>query len=122
MDNKSKVILLLSMLLIASIGIHVTTYYIRPKKLGFDDLYNDFKGNQNLDSRMTAEIHISTDEGACKFGINYRGDSEREVYRIDRGADELCEKYVYSEYASDEVNKEFLNRLLDDDYLERHVK
>jgi len=164
-------------------------------RITLGQLYNDFKGNDDPNSRMTAQVDISTDEGACSFDVFYEYDGYREVvsnYRaapisesekneiiskireeipvltrigdralgrsdipidivkkhaVDKydiredeleslGEEEILErifeKYQYDkdickkyQYPFDDVgaqSKEFLNRLLDDDYLERHVK
>ena len=159
-------------------------------RINLDELYKDFKGHDDPNSRMTATVDISTKEGACSFDVFYEYDGYREVtsnyitaplareeeeeiaqkiseiideaeegdideikqnikdeYDIDKNKlknlrgesneikdiameiviekvqndKDICKRY---EYPNDkgELSKEFLNRLLDDDYLERHVK
>ena len=159
-------------------------------RINLDELYKDFKGNDDPTSRMTATVDISTKEGACSFDVFYEYDGYREVtsnyitaplaleeeeeiaqkiseiideaeegdieeikqnikdeYDIDKNKlknlrgesneikdiameiviekvqndKDICKRYQYPNDEG-ELSKAFLNRLLDDDYLERHVK
>ena len=159
-------------------------------RINLDELYKDFKGNDDPNSRMTATVDISTKEGACSFEVFYEYDGYREVtsnyitaplareeeeeiaqkiseiideaeegdideikqnikdeYDIDKNKlknlrgesneikdiameiviekvqndKDICKRYQYPNDEG-ELSKAFLNRLLDDDYLERHVK
>lgn len=106
-------------ILIISLVLNVSSYWTMSNHLGLDELYNDFKGNEDPDSRMIATIDISTAEGDCKFDLLYEYDDYREVTTINREASDICNKYNYSK-STDEINKEFLNRMLDEEYLERY--
>ena len=94
-------------------------------RITLGQLYNDFKGNDDSTARMTATVYISAEEGACSFDVFYEYDDYREVISNNRslpGEEDICKKYEYpSDPDGDTESKEFLNRLLDDDYLERHV-
>ena len=150
-------------------------------RITLGELYNDFKGNDDPNSRMTATVDISTKEGACSFDVFYEYDGYREVTSnyitapllqeekddIEREITEIIEageadndeiikkikeKYDIEEHLLNDLGndineikdiviekiqndkdickrykypsgeKKFYNRLLDADYLERHVK
>lgn len=106
----------LTILFLVSLGFNILNYNSMENRLGLDDLYDDFEGNKDPDARMTATIDISTDKGDCSFDVLYEYDDYREIY--SQGSDrELCDKYLYTK--GKDINKEFLNRLLDEDYIAR---
>ena len=179
------IISLLMILLIISFIFNMMKCDDLRGRINLDELYKDFKGNDDPNSRMTATVDISTKEGACSFDVFYEYDGYREVtsnyvtaplareeeeeivrkidgivkdaeddiheirqnikdeYDIeehllnDLGNDineikeiviekvqndkDICKRYQYPNDEG-ELSKAFLNRLLDDDYLERHVK
>ena len=117
-DWKLIALSVIGFILIISLIVNISSYYTMSNHLGLDGLYDDFKGNEDPDSRMIATIDISTDEGDCKFDLLYEYDDYREVTTIS-GEPDTCDKYNYSK-STGEVNKEFLNRMLDEEYLDRY--
>tara|TARA_B100000949_G_C14001036_1_gene333182 strand:+ start:108 stop:491 length:384 start_codon:yes stop_codon:yes gene_type:complete len=102
--------------LIVSMIINFSTYDTISSRLGLDDLYRDFDGNKDADARMTARIDISTDKGACNIDVIYEGDKYRNVDA--RGGDsDLCDKYSHSKEKG--TSGEFMDRLLDQEYIDR---
>ena len=173
------IISLLMILLIISFIFNMMKCDDLRGRINLDELYKDFKGNDDPNSRMTATVDISTKEGACSFDVFYEYDGYREVTsnyitaplareeeeEIVRKIDELMneagdnddeirkkikdeydieehlltdlDKNVLKEIVIEKIQndkdickryqypsgeKKFYNRLLDDDYLERHVK
>ena len=173
------IISLLMILLIISFIFNMMKCDDLRGRINLDELYKDFKGNDDPTSRMTATVDISTKEGACSFDVFYEYDGYREVTsnyitaplareeeeEIVRKIDELMneagdnddeirkkikdeydieehlltdlDKNVLKEIVIEKIQndkdickryqypsgeKKFYNRLLDDDYLERHVK
>ena len=117
-DWKLIALSVIGFILIISLIVNISSYWTMSNNLGLDELYDDFKGNEDPDSRMIATIDISTDEGDCKFDLLYEYDDVRAVTTIS-GESDICDKYNYSK-STGEVNKEFLNRMLDEEYLDRY--
>ena len=92
-----------------------------------DTFYADAHGNDpTKDARMTSQVSLSTNEYGCKFNVTYEGDNYRDVTCIsgcgdpeteDKG-EKFCNQYRYSAIEAEERGN-LLNRMLDDEYLNR---
>ena len=88
-------------------------------RITLGELYDDFKGNDDPNSRMTAAVDISTKEGACSFDVFYEYDGYREVnsnyitpplsdeHKLEIQGDigDLSDKYLSSSLKDDKLDK-----------------
>tara|TARA_B100001094_G_C18126581_1_gene769837 strand:+ start:195 stop:557 length:363 start_codon:yes stop_codon:yes gene_type:complete len=102
------------LILILIIG-NVYQYSVSGSRLGLDQLYRDFKGNDPSSvGRMNATIDISSKEGSCKFNLIYKGDS-KEVTSMGDGKRDDPEYCSYYEYKKGIKEGDFIDRLIEKD-------
>ncbi len=97
-------------------------------RITLGELYNDFKGNDDPNSRMTAAVDISTKEGACSFDVFYEYDDYREVNSnyITPPLSQSEEKNIETEIAdiireARDNDDEFVKRIREKYDIEEHL-